>query len=628
MGSSRYEVLSTLPPGAGTRTRLAWQAGDVGFRRAVVLREVPDGAEVLVETPAPAQEGVLPLLDMVELEGRRWAVYEFVAGATFAEVAAAHFSVDRLPSLGLIARVVVDACRAIHRVHAWVDPLGLIPPQKHGGLSDASVFLAYDGAARVLDLNARRLGKFIAPELTRGDVFDARADVFSLGALLHHATTRFEKGYAVTIARAPSPAEFPPPSAVHPEATVELDAVVLRALMPSPSSRFASALQLAEEIETVLGPLMFTHEQVRTVLLPLFADRIGALKDLVDPKKRPPGPRASAPRTQAPPRASAPPVRKTGNALDALSAFDVKLDGGAALDIEDSPTQANISIPAALLRPGPPVPDFDPNATNPGKGPGTAAPALDFDPHATTPGRSLAEVAPALSMSPRASRPSGSKRNGQTAEERARARGQEKISTGEFAAVNPALQALQEEFSGAPSLGDEEEPTNVKARPSQFAMAALVAPTGEQPRAWEDPKKKEPTLDVEPGEGASQLAAVPASRRGPKAAIAVLVGAMVAGASVAVLRPDLIRGGPSETGAATVEEIPLESVVLLEDGGYGVAAAAPLIEPDADAGEAEHEGDGGEDEEEELSVLGPDSGVRDAGAGKASAKKKRKKRSR
>jgi len=645
LSAARYEVLSTLPPGAGTRTRLAWQVGDLGFRRAVVMREVPEGAEIAA-SPMTV-EGVLPLLDLVEFDGRRWAVYEFVAGATFAEVAAAHFSVERLPSLGLIARVVIDACRATHRVHTWADPLGLVGPQKHGGLSDAAVFVGFDGVARVLDQNARRLSRFIAPELTRGEVFDARADVFSLGALLHHATTRFEKGYAVTLARAPSPSEFPPPSTVHPEATPELDGAVMRALMPSSGSRYATTLELAEDLEQLLGPVVFSAQQVSTVLIPLFGDRMAALKDLVDPAKRPPAPKPSVPR--APPRASPlpPPVgqRKTGTAMEAVSAFDVKLDGNGFDDLVDLPTQANISLPPGLFKPGPPVaeaaPDFDPHATGPGKG---APSAPDFDPNATTPGRSLAEVAPGLAATlnlPTPSRPSGVKK-GLTEDEKARAKGQEKISTADLDPdqLSPDLKAVQRAF-GPPALGEgEEEPTNVRQRPSQLALAALQAP--EEPTGgYDDPKKREPTMDVDPNESREEGDDEPIDPNQGKAlkvAAAVFVGLLLLSGVVVAAVPSLRSAVKARFSAppppSTVQELPFEEVPLVEeDAGVVAEAVVEVVEPAAatDAGEEEEEGDGGEEEEEAVPLLSSDGGVHDGGAEKHSAathKKKKKKRNR
>jgi hypothetical protein len=540
---------------------LAWQTGEGGFRRAVALREVPPGAEVSVAPPA--QEGVLPLLDLIELEGKKWAVYEFVPGATFAEVAAAHFSVERLPSLGLIGRIVVDACLAIHRVHTWSDPLGLIGPQKHGGLSDASVFIGFDGLTRVLDLNARRPGKFVAPEVTRGDAFDLRADVFSLGALMHHAATRFEKAYAATMARAPSPSEFPPPSAVHPEASPKLDAVVMRALMASPGGRFASAGQLAEELEKVLGPILFTREQVSAVLLPLFGDRMSALKDLVDPKKRPPPPKGSAPRPSAPTRPSGP-TRPSANrnALDEVSSQDVKLDGGAGVEIEDMPTQSNIRLKA--IKPGPPIPDFDPHTTKPGRISAESSPRLTD------------QQFPATDIE--VPRPSGPKRIGQADIEKARARGQEKISTADFSPEDMPedLRSLQGNIQlDGGGLGEvTDEPTNIKPR--------LTGEFRPPPEVYEDPKKRESTMDVDrsvPASTTGQLRKV--SRRGPKVVIALLTLMIVGMASVVALRPDLLERIKSRLRPPV--DVPPQEVVLedvLEDGGL--------------AGGVVLEGDGGE----------------------------------
>ncbi len=585
-----------------------------------MLRQVPQGVEsqALPSTP----QSVLPLLDVVELEGGSWAVYEFVPGATFAEVSAAHFSVERLPSLGLIARAVVDACRAIHPVHAFVDPLGLIPSPRHGGISDASIFIGFDRLTRVLDLGARRLGKFIAPEVTRGEQFDARADVFSLGAVLHHATTRFDKGYAVTIARAPSPAEFPPPSAVHPEATPELDAVVMRAMMPSPASRFASALQLAEEIEAVLGPVLFTSDQVHTVLLPLFGDRIAALKELVDPKNRPPAPRPSAPRPSAPKRRPPEPL------IDA----DVQLDGGAMDEIADIPTQANIKLPPGFARPGPPVPDFDPHTTRPD----AIKPAPDFDPNATSPGRGLAEVAPNLAASIGMARPSSPRRPDtvsgrrpvtQADDEKARARGQEKISTADLDPdqLSPELKSLQDPDLGA-ELGAqiEAEPTNIKPRPSQIAMRAL-APSN--PGVFEDPKKREPTMDVEPEDHPPGLKAASSPPRARRLVLLLLVMIVGFGAAIVKFRPDLvdklkarINGVPQPPDVSSAEEVDAGERVVDSDGGVAVPAPAAVA---ADAGAT---ADAGDDEEDDVPALTSDGGASDGGKTKPGPVKKKKKR--
>jgi hypothetical protein len=542
----------------------------------VVLRALDPGAKVAAMPSTP--NFVLPVLDVVSLDGSHWAVYEFVPGATFAEVAAAHFSVERLPSLGLIARIVVDAARAIHQVHTFRDPLGLIAPQRHGGLSDASVLVGFDGQTRVLDLGARRQSRFVAPELTQGESFDAHADVFSLGALLHHATTHFAKGYAATIARAPSLDEFPPPSTVHPEASPAFDAVVMRALMPSASSRFATALALAEEVESVLGPLLFSQAQVHEVLLPLFEGRVRALKELVNPRYHP-VPVPSAPRA---------PASLPTPAHPAFGAFgDGRMGGGgpsesgevldSGLAIEDMPTQHNIKVPA--------------------RGATRAEP--DFDPHSTKPG--IHKPEPAFDLYSDAEDTTGNalKIAQQTDAEKARAIGQEKISTADLdpEELSPEMKLLQAADLG-PLLGDgPEEPTRIKPRTSQVGLAPVLGPV------ILDPKKKEATLVDDRPAPPMLLPMKPKPRWGVRGGSAVLLAVVAAAATVAVQR----YRARAAIEAPALQEPVLEDVDAGEgpEVDSGVGSAVPVALDDADAGPVN---DGGSDR-------GADAGSKpDAGA--------------
>jgi len=81
---------------------------------------------------------------------------------------------------------------------------------------------------------------FIAPEIRAGYAADSRADIFGIGGLL----------YVLLTGRSPSDA-FIPPSQSHPDATPELDQVLLRCLATDPAQRFSST----QEIVSALLPL-------------------------------------------------------------------------------------------------------------------------------------------------------------------------------------------------------------------------------------------------------------------------------------------------------------------------------------------------------------------------------------
>jgi eukaryotic-like serine/threonine-protein kinase len=96
---------------------------------------------------------------------------------------------------------------------------------------------------------------YMSPEQARGDrvLLDARSDVFLLGALLYEVLTRrppyrgTDRGEILTAAAL---ASFPPPRSVVGDGVVppELERIVLRAMARAPEDRYASVVDLREEL--------------------------------------------------------------------------------------------------------------------------------------------------------------------------------------------------------------------------------------------------------------------------------------------------------------------------------------------------------------------------------------------
>ena len=115
--------------------------------------------------------------------------------------------------------------------------------------------LRADGAREVLEVGgyARGTAHYMAPEQARGEVVDARADLYALGCLLFEALTGRppfidEGGKSVLIQHIDSPA--PPPSRFDPSAAM-FDELVLRMLAKHPRRR----LGYAEDVAAALGKL-------------------------------------------------------------------------------------------------------------------------------------------------------------------------------------------------------------------------------------------------------------------------------------------------------------------------------------------------------------------------------------
>lgn len=141
--------------------------------------------------------------------------------------------------------IIAHVCKALGELHSV---------SMHGALRPNSVMITKSGRVKIIDLGLDlalvRTGRaallspedqaFLAPEIRAGYAADSRADIFGIGGLL----------YVLLTGRSPADA-FVPPSQSHPDATVELDQILMRCLAGDPAQRFATT----QEIVSALLPL-------------------------------------------------------------------------------------------------------------------------------------------------------------------------------------------------------------------------------------------------------------------------------------------------------------------------------------------------------------------------------------
>ena len=200
-------------------------------------------------------------------DGTFYYVMEYLEGLSLADLVR---EAGPLPP-GRAIYLFRQVCAGLAEAHKF----GLV----HRDLKPANVFVAVRGGeadvAKVLDFGLVKLTRdpgaaaltadltlagtpqFMAPEQATCDrSLDARADIYSLGAMLYYTLTGrppFPGGsaFAVMMAHARDPVE--PPSRIRPELPADLVAVVLRCLAKKPDERFPSVKSLSEALASCVA---------------------------------------------------------------------------------------------------------------------------------------------------------------------------------------------------------------------------------------------------------------------------------------------------------------------------------------------------------------------------------------
>ncbi len=166
--------------------------------------------------------------------------------------------------------VLVQLAEALHHVHEQRDlrtgkPLGLV----HRDVSPSNVLVGYSGGVKLTDFGIVKAtsatqytatgalkGKlsYLAPEQARCERLDRRTDVYALGLVMYELFTgrRMHRAMSeVALLARVCDGEYTPPSAIREDLDPEIEAIIARALMADPETRFATARELGNAVEAL-----------------------------------------------------------------------------------------------------------------------------------------------------------------------------------------------------------------------------------------------------------------------------------------------------------------------------------------------------------------------------------------
>jgi eukaryotic-like serine/threonine-protein kinase len=282
----KYRVLKLIGEGATSEVFLchdAFQGRDVAIKR---VRPMPaldtmDGrfSERFYAAEAALvgrlnHPNVVQIFDAVPDPVSPYLVMEYVPGSTLRPYCRA----DQLLSLELIVEIGFKCAMALGYVyrqgliHRDVKPANLLAVLNNGGVTDVKI----SDFGSVLNLASdvtqiHRVGSlaYMSPEQLEGDTLDARADMYSLGAVLYHLIAGrppFDAQVQSAMMQQIYHVQPGPLGALRTGVSAGLDAVVQRALAKNPEQRYATWDEFAQALSGLVTNQQVPRGQLQGVL--------------------------------------------------------------------------------------------------------------------------------------------------------------------------------------------------------------------------------------------------------------------------------------------------------------------------------------------------------------------------
>jgi eukaryotic-like serine/threonine-protein kinase len=305
----RYTLHEKIAFGGMGVVHLCLLQGAAGFRRPVAIKRLHGDPRQRAARDELRQEAwlgsqvrhqnVVPVLDLVEADGKLFLVMEFVLGETLARMDQKN---EAMPVAVAVA-ILSDVLQGLHAAHTATGdsgrPLGIV----HRDVSPQNILVGVDGVARILDFGVAKCsaaearfsetteagffkGKigYIAPEQLLSESLDARTDIFAAGVVLWEALTgrRLFKGVDPIQTLVRLAEGIAPPSAYNDDVPPSLDAVVARALHRNPQLRFPSAEAFAEQLQNAVprAPSKRVGKYVEKAAAPAINERRQLLRSI------------------------------------------------------------------------------------------------------------------------------------------------------------------------------------------------------------------------------------------------------------------------------------------------------------------------------------------------------------
>src|SRR4051794_8979369 len=262
-----YRVLSLLGEGSTGAVYLAERDGEDGPVALKVLgrefaRDERFRKRFIRESEIAASlhhDHVVPILGFGEADGELYLAMRHIEGSDLRALLARDGALDPTRALDLLSQIAdaLDDAHARGLVHRDVKPANILVDGERAYLADFGL-AKHASSASSLTGERSFVGTiaYVSPEQVKGEKVDGRADVYSLGCVLHEALTGappFDRESELAVVYAHLNELPPRASDVRPGLPDQLDAVLRKAMSKEPRRRYASCGEMIAAGRTALS---------------------------------------------------------------------------------------------------------------------------------------------------------------------------------------------------------------------------------------------------------------------------------------------------------------------------------------------------------------------------------------
>jgi serine/threonine protein kinase len=301
----KYVLMERIGAGGMAEVFHAMVGGPEGFQRSLVIKRMlpqlsQDASFVRMFIDEARLSGLLSHPNLVQIyefgkvDENFFIAMEYVHGRTLAALTSKLAETNRVAPIAASAEIARQMCAGLYYAHSLQSadgkPLGIV----HRDISPPNLMLPFHGGVKILDFGIARVadglrdsrtqvgmmkGKisYMSPEQLQVGKIDHRSDIFAVGIVLHEMLTGqrlFRSSTDYTSSRMVIELPIPLPSTLNPAVPAALDHVVMRALERNPDARYATAGEMATDLDEVIMENRYSPHEHKKLLHELFPGEV------------------------------------------------------------------------------------------------------------------------------------------------------------------------------------------------------------------------------------------------------------------------------------------------------------------------------------------------------------------